>query len=185
MSTPASERAKLFVEECAAIVVGAVQQYGAVASEAAGEIDNGNFGSKEWVRSMTRAFDVAALTSVALAEAVMAGPGASLAPKSVSSEEMKFEKAAYAQVLYIVDDFKLAGGAEAVPAQRVNFVPGGLRDEQAKPLGVLTAGEESFWVVIQTAGLPGGTYFGTVGARPKPPSPDQGTDPRVTVQIVW
>jgi hypothetical protein len=185
VSTPASERAKLFAEECAAIVMGAVQQYGAVASEAAGEIDDGNFGSKEWVRSMTRAFDIATLTSVALAEAVMAGPGASAAPKSVTSDEMKFDKEDYARVLYIVDAFKLSSRSEPVPPQRVKFVPGGLRDEQANPLGLLTAGEESFRVVIETAGLPGGTYVGTVEARPKPPAPDQGTHPRVTVQIVW
>jgi hypothetical protein len=184
VNTPASERAKLFVEECAEIVLGAVQQYGAVASEAAGEIDNGNFGSKEWARSMTRAFDIAALTSVALAEAVMAGPGASLAPESVTSADMKLDNVNYPCVLYIVDGFKLAGGTEAVPAQRVKFVPAGGRDEKSKPLGRLSAEQQTFRVEIHVAGLPGGTYIGKVAARPPAAEPGP-NDPSVTVPVIW
>ncbi len=184
MTTPASERAKLFVDQCAAIVIGAVQQYGAVASRVAGEIDRGDFGAKEWIRSMTQLCDVAVINSAAFATTLAAGPGARLAPKSACSDA-SLPKANYARTLYIADDFKRGGKTStSVPAHLVSFVPAGGRDEKSNPLGLLPAGAEAFRVELHLAGLPGGTYFGTVAARLPTAKPDP-KDDRVTVRVLW
>lgn len=183
MTTPASERAKLFVDQCAAIVVGAVEQYGAVASRVAGEIDRGDFGAKEWFRSMTQLCDVAAINSAAFAMTIAAGPGARLAPKSACSDA-SLPKANYARTLYIADDFKRGGDPTSVPRHLVSFVPTGGLDEKSNPLGRLPAGEEAFRVELHLAGLRGGTYFGTVAARLPTAKPDP-KDDRVTVRVLW
>jgi hypothetical protein len=186
VSTPPSERAKLFVDECAAIVLGAVQQYGAVASRIAGQIDSGDFGAKEWFRSMTLLWDVAAINTVAFATTVAAGPGARLAPKIVSSAETSLlPKVNHERILYIAEDFKLPGGSASVPGHRVRFVPTSGRDAKLNPLGLLSAGEEVFRVEIHVAGLPGGTYLGKVRARPHNVAPDPQNDPCVTVPVIW
>lgn len=185
MSTPPPKRAKLFVDQCAAIVVGAVQQYGAVASRVAGQIDSGDFGAKEWFRSMTQLWDIAAINSVAFATTVAAGPGARPAPKIVSSAETTLSKVNHARILYITEDFKLPGGSTSVPGHRVMFVPYGGRDAKLNPLGLLPAGEEVFRVEIHVAGLPGGTYFGKIRAYAQTAAPDPQNDPCVTVPVIW
>jgi hypothetical protein len=185
VSTPPTERAKLFVDQCAAVVLGAVQQYGAVAGRVAGEIDSGDFGAKEWFRSMTQLCDLAALNSVAFATTVAAGPGALLAPKIAKSDEITLPKVNYARILYIAEDFKVAPGSASVPGHRVRFMPAGGLDAKSKPLGLLSAGEEAFQVEIHVAGLPGGTYFGTVAACPHTAKPDPKNDPVVTVHVIW
>lgn len=183
MTTAPSERAKLFVDQCAAIVIGAVQQYGAIASRAAGEIDRGDFGAKEWSKSMTQLCDVALINSAAFATTVAAGPGARLAPNSACSDA-NLPKANHPRTLYIADDFKRGKNSPGVPAHLVSFVPAHGRDEKSNPLGLLSAGAETFRVEIHLAGLPGGTYCGTVAARDHAAQPSP-QDDRVPVYVTW
>lgn len=184
MSTPASERAKLFVDQCAAIVLGAIQQYGGVASRVAGEVDRGDFGAKEWFRSMTQLWDIAAINSTALATTVAAGPGAQTAPKSATSAVTTVSKANHPRILYIVEDFKLRGSSTSVPGHLVSFVPAGGHDAKSNPLGRLSAEQQAFQVEICLEGRPGGTYIGTVAVRGHTAEPDP-KDPRVTVPVIW
>ena len=188
MTTPASDRVKVFIDNCAQIYLNALRQYGSVASHTVDQIDKGKFGAKEWLGTMTQLCDIAALSSIELAETVLSGPGAPPAPKSIKSlpVELTGLDAKRAHILTMAEP--LTQGGTTVHPERVGFSPGAEGDDDGSCPLVLPAGETTFRVVADTTDLPGGTYVGTVRVHPQdddPQNPDDSKDKFVLVQVVW
>lgn len=185
-TTPYSERAKTFVEQCAATYRDAFRHYGHVAARVADKIDNGDFGPEEWVRTVTQLCDIAAYSAVELAETVLAGPGAVPAHDTVSSDVVTLpEEVDCPHVLSVSEHFKLPNTSICVPSRQVGFVPGGEDDAKPSPLGLLPAGVRTFRVIFDTRNLTGGTYVGWVRARPQTRGPNAPQDQFVRVQVAW
>ncbi len=185
MSTPASERAKLFVDQCAAIVLGAIQQYGGVASRVAGEVDRGDFGAKEWFRSMTQLWDIAAINSTALATTVAAGPGAQTAPKSVTSAvTTAVQSQPRREFCTSLRTSNCVAARPVSPATwSASSPPAGTMRSRTRSVGCPPNSKLSR-LRSCLEGRPGGTYIGTVAVRGHTADPDP-KDPRVTVPVIW
>ena len=187
MTTPFPERAKLFIEQCAAIYRDTLLEYGTLASRVADEIDNADFGPKEWVKAATQFWDIAAFNGVDFAETVLAGPGASPAPAFAKSDVLKLpHDDGCPHALSVSTDFTLHGTSITVHRRRVLFIPGADEDANPSPLRLLPAGVCTFRVAIDTANLKGGTYVGCIRARPQTlPGPTAPKDQFVPAQVVW
>ena len=176
MTKPFSERAKTFADNWMDISLKALRQYSVVAGRVADDIDKEDFGAKGLVRTLTQLFDIAAFTGVELAETIVAGPAA---PRTAKSEKVE-PPDVKCTVTLTVDQVALPGIPKPIPRRQVSFDPPGTRNAESKPVLSLPPGG-SFQVVIDTAGLRGGTYIATVSVQPE--SGEAHED--IFVPIVW
>ena len=185
MTASASERLKTFAERFGRIYIRSFRECGAVVGQVADDIDNGVFGPKEWVKTVTALGDIAALSSIEIAWTILGGPGVSGPPKNISSDvcELKNPEAC-AHVLYLKQNLTLVGGSETIPPGCVSFAPGDTKDDAGSYPLVLPAGKNTFRVLVAPAGRAGGTYRGTVGAHPQTAGDDASKDQFVSVLVV-
>ena len=161
--------AETYVGLFAATLRRMIAQSGEVAKQAAPAINNGTYTADAWTKSAIQLMDIAALGVVEMAENAMAGPSAPSAPRFVNSElftAIAAPDATTTRMLSWVTKLARAGTVDHLSDDKVTFVSPSGTDQTMYPPGTLTPTATTFQFRVDTIGLPGGLYTGTVKVQP-------------------
>jgi hypothetical protein len=161
--------AETYVGLFAATLRRMIAQSGEVAKQAAPAISDGKYTADAWTKSAIQLMDIAALGVVEMAENAMAGPGAPSAPRFVKSDPFPATAAPDSTTTRLLSwDTKLAraGTIDFLPDDKVTFLTPKNTDATVYPPATLPPTATAFHFRVDTIGLPGGLYTGTVKVRP-------------------
>jgi hypothetical protein len=157
-----SDDARAFIDQWAAIARRMVANSGAVIADTAQRIGAGTFTSQDWVKSTTQMFDIALLGTLEVVETAVVGPARS-SPHQIRSDQIAIDVDANGERILMIDTpFRRLGDIAAIPPERITFDPPAGCDSDRNPLGVIAAGARTFYIVVNSDGLPSGIYSGAV-----------------------
>lgn len=151
-----------FLEEWAAIAKRMVHNAGVVASEATELLEAGTFTQSAWSKYWIQMFDIAFMSTMEMAEAVMADP-VKRAPATVTSDAISVDVDMMSdRVLSIASPLTRLGTADTIPARQIRFDNPAGCDADGNPTGLLPAGSAYFRVAVDIQELPSGLYAGMI-----------------------
>jgi len=167
-TSQAAEGRRLVADAMEAIARRMIRQSSAVAQETADLIDKNPNSPSVWVKSAVKLGDIALLGGIELAETALIGP-APFEKKAVASDVVKVTAKKGRRKVRVKQPEGLArpGTADPIPATQLRFyVPAGNRpapetDTEASN-GILTDGQDRFYVAAIPVGLISGMYVGDV-----------------------
>ncbi len=141
----------IVADHMAAVMQRMFKQAGMVAKEASGHVDDDNFGYEQWLKTMTKLFDIAMVGGVDLVQTAVIGP-APYTTAAFNSKKFSVAAAKRSRTLSIEPPgLARPGSNDAIPQGKIKVVP-----EQ------LAAGQTEFYFQVNEAGLPSGIYTGQV-----------------------
>lgn len=142
----------IVAEHMASVMRRMFKQAGMVAKEASSRVDDDKYDYDQWVKTMTKLFDIAMVGGIDLVQTAVVGP-APYTTRSFNSKKFKVEPAVNHERTLSIEPPGLArpGATDAIPLDRIKINP-----------EKLPAGETEFYFEVNEDGLPSGVYVGKV-----------------------
>ena len=141
----------IVAEHMASVMRRMFKQAGMVAKDASSQVDDDKYDYDQWVKTMTKLFDIAMVGGIDLVQTAVVGP-APYTTRSFNSKKFQVDAADHDRTLSIEPPgLARPGGTDAIPSDRIKIDP-----------GTLAAGATEFHFVVNEDGLPSGVYLGKV-----------------------
>jgi hypothetical protein len=127
------------------------KQAGMVAKEASSRVDDDDFGINQWVKTMTKLFDIAMVGGIDLVQTAVIGP-APYSTNAFNSRKFSVSPADQPRPLSIEPPgLARPGSTDPIPSDQIKVVP-----------ETLAPGDTEFHFQVNEDGLPSGVYIGRV-----------------------